>query len=667
MSNKQYITLNGRKTEIKGDENNLLELIRNNNIDIPTFCYHSELSTYGACRMCVVDIDGRGIQTSCSIKPEDGMVVKTHTKDVRNIRKVALELLLANHDQSCPTCERSDSCKLRKLAAQLNISQDRLHHEAERVPLDDSGTSLVRDPNKCVLCGDCVRYCSEIQGIGALDFAYRGTKASVMPAFGKALKDVECVNCGQCAAVCPTGAISVKSNVQQVWDEIDNKEKTVVVQIAPAVRVAIGEMFNLPAGKIRTGKLVAALKVLGFDKVFDTSYAADLTVIEEANEFLNRKMTGENLPLFTSCCPAWVKYSEQYHPELLNNLSSCKSPQQMFGAMAKSELAEKLNINPQDMTVISLMPCTAKKYEADRGEFENNGVKDVDFVMTTQEIGKMIKESGIVFDNLRAESMDLPFGFATGGGVIFGNSGGVSEAVLRYASEKLTGNELELIDYNQVRGEEGIREATITLGDTTLKMAIVHGLKNAGKIAKAVEAGNVNYDIIEVMACPNGCIGGAGQPIVEKSDDVLNRKKGIYRTDKLTAMHKPQNNPFIKESYEKFLGKINGKKAHNLLHTHYASKKRIFEEGINVWGDEAESDVTVKICVGTACYLKHSQKLLHDLIEHFNNSDLRDKVDIEATFCMEDCQDGPNVLINDQKLSQATSGKVIQEVTNYIG
>ncbi|MFP4548773.1 MAG: [FeFe] hydrogenase, group A [Fidelibacterota bacterium] len=663
---KQYITLNGRKTEIKGDEKNLLELIRNNNIEIPTFCYHSELSTYGACRMCVVDIDGRGIQTSCSIQPSDGMVVNTHTEDVRKIRKVALELLLANHDQSCPTCERSDSCKLRSLSAQLNITQDRLHHNEERVPLDDAGTSLVRDPNKCVLCGDCVRYCSEIQGIGALDFAYRGTKAAVLPAFGKSLKDVECVNCGQCAAVCPTGAISIKSNVQQVWDEIDNKEKTVVVQIAPAVRVAIGEMFNLPAGKIRTGKLVAALKILGFEKVFDTSYAADLTVIEEANEFLTRKMKGENLPLFTSCCPAWVKYSEQYHPELLKNLSTCKSPQQMFGAMAKSEVADKLKVDPKNMTVVSIMPCTAKKYEADRPEFNKEGIKDVDFVLTTQEIGKMIREAGIVFDSLRAEAMDLPLGFGTGGGVIFGNSGGVSEAVLRYASEKLTGNELELIDFDQVRGDEGIREAKIQLGDTELSMAIVHGLKNAGSLAKKIESGEASYDIVEVMACPNGCIGGAGQPIVEKPENVLQRKEGIYRTDKLSAMHKPQNNPFIRESYEKFLGEINGKKAHDLLHTNYASKKRIFEEGITVWGDEQASEVTVKICVGTACYLKHSQKLLHDLVEHFDTSELKNRVDIEATFCMENCQSGPNVLINDKRISAATSGKVIQEVTKNL-
>jgi NADH-quinone oxidoreductase subunit G len=663
---KQYITLNGRKTEIKGDEKNLLELIRNNNIEIPTFCYHSHLSTYGACRMCVVDIEGRGIQTSCSIKPQDGMVVRTHTEDVRKIRKIALELLLANHDQSCPTCERSDSCKLRKLSAQLNIRQDRLHAAETKAPLDESSDSLVRDPNKCVLCGDCVRVCAEIQGIGALDFAYRGTKAAVLPAFGKDLKDVECVNCGQCAAVCPTGAISVKSNVKQVWEAIDNKEKFTVVQIAPAVRVAIGEMFNLPAGKIRTGKLVAALKTLGFDKVFDTSYTADLTVIEEANEFLNRKMKGEKLPLFTSCCPGWVKYAEQYHPEILDNISTCKSPQQMFGSMAKSELAEKLGIDPKNMTVISIMPCTAKKYEANRPEFEKNGIKEVDHVLTTQEIGKMIKEAGIVFENLDNATFDLPYGFSTGGGVLFGNTGGVSEAVLRYASEKLTGNALELLEYEQVRGNEGIREAKITLGDVELSMAIVHGLKNAGQVAKAVKNGEAKYDIIEVMACPGGCVGGAGQPILEKPEEVLKRKDGIYKTDRLTSMHKPQNNPFIRESYEKFLGEINGKKAHSLLHTHYASKKRIFEEGIPVWGNETAADITVKICVGTACYLKHSQKLLHELIEHFNNSNLKEKVDIEATFCMEKCDQGPNVMVNDLLIGNATSGKVIQEITNQL-
>ncbi|MBN2280477.1 MAG: iron hydrogenase small subunit [Candidatus Marinimicrobia bacterium] len=663
---KQYITLNGKKTEIKGDEKNLLELIRNNNIEIPTFCYHSHLSTYGACRMCVVDIEGRGIQTSCSIKPQEGMVVRTHTEDVRKIRKIALELLLANHDQSCPTCERSDSCKLRKLSAQLNIRQGRLHQTDVKKPLDDSSYSLVRDPNKCVLCGDCVRYCAEIQGIGALDFAYRGTKAAVLPAFGKPLNEVECVNCGQCAAVCPTGAISVKSNVQQVWAEIDNKDKMTIVQIAPAVRVAIGEMFNLPPGKIRTGKLVAALKTLGFDKVFDTSFSADLTVIEEANEFLNRKMKGEKLPLFTSCCPAWVKYAEQYHSDLLDNLSTCKSPQQMFGAMAKSELAAKLGIDPKNMSVISIMPCTAKKYEAGRLEFEKEGIKEVDWVMTTQEIGKMIKEAGIQFDDLANAAFDLPYGFATGGGVIFGNSGGVSEAVLRYAHEKLTGNNLEYVEYEEVRGNEGIREAKIVIGDMELSMAIVHGLKNAGEIAKAVKNGEVNYDIIEVMACPNGCVGGAGQPVVDNPKEILKRKEGIYATDRLMSMHKPQNNPFIRESYEKFLGEINGHKVHELLHTSYSSKKRIFEEGITVWGNEQEAEVTVKICVGTACYLKHSQKLLHDLIGHFNNSNLKNRVDIEATFCMESCETGPNVLVNNEIIRKATSGKVIQEITKKL-
>ena len=454
MKSKTLI-INGKETSFD-NERNLLEVIRKANIEIPTFCYHSELSVYGACRMCIVDISGRGIITSCTTKPEEGMVIKTHTQELRDIRKIALELLLANHDQKCTSCLKSASCKLQELSDRLGVDKVRYKKTETVMPLDLSSDALVRDPNKCILCGDCVRACYEIQDIGAIDFAHRGSKVTVTPAYGKDLAAVECVDCGQCARVCPTGAITPKYNTADAWRELDNPEKVVVAQIAPAVRVAIGELFGMKPGTLLIGQIVAALKMLGFDKVFDTSFAADLTVLEEANEFLKRKTENKKLPQFTSCCPGWVKYAEQYYSEFLPNLSTCKSPQQMFGAIAKEILPEQLGIKRENLVVVSIMPCTAKKVEANRPEFTHGKEKEVDIVLTTQELAAMIKQAGIRFENLTPEALDLPMGFKTGAGVIFGNSGGVSEAVLRYAYEKVNGIKLSNFEFNEVRGDEAI-------------------------------------------------------------------------------------------------------------------------------------------------------------------------------------------------------------------
>lgn len=655
-NDKGFVTINGSEVSING-ERNLLELIRKSGIEIPTFCYHSELSIYGACRLCLVDIEGRGLHASCSIKPEPGMKVKTATEEIREIRKISVELLLANHQVECPTCPKSSSCKLEELARKLGVTEVRFKKAKVDMPKDFSSDSLIRDPNKCVLCGDCVRYCREIQSIGAIDFAHRGKNTVVSPAFGKDLAMVECVNCGQCAAVCPVGAITVKPEVDEVFKAIDNPEKVVVAQIAPAVRVALGEQFGMTSGDIVTGKITAALKRMGFDKVFDTSFSADLTVIEEGTEFLNRFQKGEKLPQFTSCCPGWVKFAEQYYPEILPRLSSCKSPQQMFGSLAREVLPKMLNVDPKNLVIVSIMPCTAKKFEARRPEFKHENMRDVDYVLTTQELSRMIEASGLCFHELEPESLDLPMGFKTGAGVIFGTTGGVTEAVLRFAVEKVTGRKLENVDFHAVRGEAGLREATLNLEGKEVRLAVVHGLKNARKVAEEVKAGLCKYDIIEVMACPGGCVGGAGQPVNMTPGTIKRRAKGLYEADKMLQLHKAQENPYIIETYEKVLGDVGGHKAHHLLHTKYQSRRRVSDKGMPLITGEGVDKLQIKVCVGTNCHLKGSQKILKALTSDIESRGLADAVDIQATFCFEKCGEAPNVMIGDQLISRCTFDK----------
>src|SRR5215469_2769343 len=639
------LTIDGRAVAIEG-ERNLLELVRKANIDLPTFCYHSELSVYGACRLCLVDVEGRGIMGACSTPPEPGLRVQTTTQQIREIRRIAVELLLANHDQQCPTCPRSTNCQLQSLAQRLGIRKVRFKPVHEPVPLDESSPSLIRDPNKCVLCGDCVRMCSEIQGIGAIDFAHRGHDVAVKPAFGKQLGEVECVNCGQCASVCPTGALTPKSEVDAVWDLIADKTKTVIVQIAPAVRVGLGECFGLKPGEVTTGRIVAALKALGFDQVYDTSFAADLTVIEEGSEFLERKAKSGTLPMFTSCCPGWVKYAEQYFPELLPNLSTCRSPQAMLGSLVKAMLPGQMNIDRKDVKVVAIMPCTAKKFEAQRAELGVNGDPDVDNVLTTQELAHMIQSAGLIFNSLQPESFDMPFGFFTGAGVIFGNSGGVMEAVLRYAAEKATGKKLDRLEFNEVRGDSGLREATISLDGAELKLAVVHGLRNARVVAEQVRAGKSPYDLIEIMACPGGCIGGAGQPISTSANTKALRTRGLYQADKMLQLHKAQDNVFITDCYAKFLGDIGGDKAHHLLHTTYQSRRRIGDESLSLTEARGTDKVKVGVCLGTNCYLKGSQHVLNAVLRHADEKGLENRLDVRASFCFERCEHGPNASID---------------------
>lgn len=647
------LNIDGRDVPING-ERNLLELIRKADIDLPTFCYHSDLSVYGACRLCLVDIAGRGIQGACSTPPEPGLKIRTQTNEIREIRKIAIELILANHDQECPTCPKSTSCQLQDVARKLGIEKVRFKRVHQPKPVDKSSVSLVRDSNKCVLCGDCVRYCDEIQSVGAIDFANRGHDAAVLPAFGKGLGEGECINCGQCAAVCPTGALTPRSEVDEVWAALNDPTKTVVAQIAPAVRVAIGEIFGMPLGESTRGQMVAALKRLGFERVYDTSFSADLTVIEEANEFLKRKAKDEKLPLFTSCCPGWVKFAEQFFPDLLSNLSTCKSPQQMLGSLCKELLPAELGVKKENLVVVSIMPCTAKKFEAKRPEFKKDGIAEVDHVLTTQELARMIEEAGLRFAKLPLESFDMPLGFKTGAGIIFGNSGGVSEAVLRYAAEKVTGKKLENPDFPAVRGENGMRLVNIPVDGIVLKLGIVHGLKNARTLAEKVRRGESDLDLIEVMACPGGCIGGAGQPVSRDPDIRRLRTKGLYDVDKNLDLHKSQENHFVTECYRRHLGEIGGRKAHSLLHTHYHSRRRIADQTILLGDGAGAEKMKVNVCVGTNCFLKGSQGVLHDLLDHVGKQNLQEQVEVSASFCFENCENGPTASVDGQRIDRCT-------------
>lgn len=647
------LTIDGQTVPING-ERNVLDLARQAGIDIPTFCYHSSLSVYGACRMCLVEIEGKGVQTSCTAAPEPGMVVRTNTAEIREMRKIALELLLANHEQSCPSCPKAANCRLQELSHRLGVREVRFRRTREKKPVDASSVSLLRDPNKCILCGDCVRACRELQSIGAIDFAGRGSDVEVLPAFNRPLSEVECVNCGQCAAVCPTGALTPRNDADSVWAALEDPAKTVVVQVAPAVRVALGEQFGEKAGSIATGRMVAALKRLGFDQVYDTCFTADLTVLEEAEEFIARKTKGEKLPLFTSCCPGWVSFVEQYFPDLLGNLSSCRSPQQMFGAVARKLLPTLLDVEPENLVVVSIMPCTAKKAEAKRPEFSRDGQPDVDHVVTTQELAHMIGTAGLSFSSLEPESFDLPMGFKTGAGIIFGTTGGVTEAVLRYAVEKVNGVRLTHVDFQEVRGEQGVREATIELAGNPVKLAVVHGLANARQVAERVVKGEADYDLIEVMACPGGCIGGAGQPVTHKPDDRRERAKSLYDVDKMLQLHKSQDNPKLHELYAEHLGEIGGPMAHQLLHTGYTSKRRMFGSELSLTGQAADDALPVSVCVGTNCHVKNGQNLLRSIMNWVDEQDLAGRVDISATFCLERCGEGPNVAVAGEIISRAT-------------
>lgn len=567
MEKKQYMLIDGMTVEING-EKNLLELIRKVGIELPTFCYYSELSIYGACRMCIVENKWGEIETACSTPPRNGMEIYTNTERVRKHRKMNLELLLANHDRDCTTCAKNGDCKLQELALRYGVDKVRFEYTPKESSVDASSLCITRDPNKCILCGDCVRMCWEVQHVGAIDFTQRGFEMTINTAFDQPIAESDCIGCGQCSAVCPTGGIVVKSDRNQVWKELHDRETRVIAQIAPAVRVAVYKEFGLNEMENAMGKIVAVLRRMGFDNIFDTSTGADLTVLEEANEFMKRLEKGGPLPLFTSCCPAWINYCEKNYPELLANVSTCKSPMQMFGAVIK----EQFKTSSKKIVHVAVMPCTAKKFEAARDEFKIDGIPMVDYVITTQELIRMIKESGIVFAELEPEAVDMPFGSMTGAGMIFGVSGGVTEAVIRRVATDKSLGALNSIAFSGVRGMEGFKEATIPYGERELKIAIVSGLKNADDLIQKIKNG-AHYDLIEVMACPGGCVSGAGQPFASIRGKE-NRGKGLYAADKLCSIKRSEENPLMMTLYN---GLLKGR-VHELLHVDYQSTKNMEDE-----------------------------------------------------------------------------------------
>lgn len=556
-----YITIDSKCVPIEG-EKNVLSLIRKAGIDLPTFCYHSELSIYGACRMCVVEDDRGRIFASCSEQPKPGMVIYTNTKKIQRYRKLIIELLLASHCRDCTVCHKNGMCELQSLAYRVGVHAVRFLNNRKEKELDLSSPSIVRDPNKCILCGDCVRTCDEIQGVGAIDFANRGSRMEVMPAFDKKLAETDCVGCGQCASVCPTAAISIRTNVTQVWNAIEDKDVRVVAQIAPAVRLAVGDHFGIPKGENSFGRLVEALRIMGFDEVYDTNFAADLTVMEESKEFLERLEKNEKLPLFTSCCPGWVKYCENKYPEFAENISTCRSPQGMLSAVVKEYFAEKDKADGKRTVVVSIMPCTAKKGEILRPDNFTDGRQDTDYVLTTVEIIRMIKQMGIQFEKLSGEAADMPFSIASGAGAIFGATGGVTEAVLRRLAPEKNYKALNDIGFTGVRGEEGIKETTVTVGDREVRIAIVHGLANAGRLIESMKRGEKQYDFVEVMACRRGCIMGGGQPAQAGPRTRKGRMEGIYKVDAASNIRFPDENSTVKQLYADLLVG----KEHKLLH-----------------------------------------------------------------------------------------------------
>lgn len=557
----------------------ILEAARLAHIEIPTLCYLKEINEIGACRICVVEIKGgRSLAAACVHPIHEGMEIMTNTPKVLDSRKKTLELILSDHDRKCLSCVRSGSCELQQLCNELNVDNELLYEgEKNEHEIDTSAVHMYRDNNKCILCRRCVAVCEQVQNVAVIGANNRGFKTTIASAFDMGLADTSCVNCGQCIIVCPTGALSERDNTKEVFEALADPSKHVVVQTAPAVRATLGEEFGLPISTNVTGKMVASLRRLGFDMVFDTDFAADLTIIEEANEFLDRVSNDGVLPMITSCSPGWIKYCEHYYPEMIPNLSTCKSPQQMFGAITKTYYAKKNNIDPKDIVMVSIMPCTAKKFEIRRDNQDAAGVADVDHALTVRELARMIKKIGLNFNKLPDEKFDNPLGVSTGASVIFGASGGVMEAALRTAAEKLSGEELENLDFHEVRGCEGVKEATYTINDLDINVAVASGLANAASLLDKVKSGEANYHFIEIMGCEGGCINGGGLPIqpanIRNFENIgTTRAKALYDIDANMPIRKSHENPIIQTLYEEYLGEAGSEKAHHILHTEYIAR-----------------------------------------------------------------------------------------------
>lgn len=565
------IKINGKDFEF-AEGTTILNACKQIGIKIPTLCYLEKISPGGKCRLCIVEVKGfKNFVTSCNTEITEGMEIWTNTQKVREARKLILELLLSQHDIDCPTCVRNGNCELQDLCNNLGIKSVSFEKISSLYNKDDSGI-IIRDPSKCVLCERCVIVCNDIQNVNAIGVCFRGIETYIGSPYKLPIINSPCVNCGQCIMHCPTGALKEKDDTEKVWEALNDPDKYVVVSTAPAIRASFGELFGLPAGTFVRGKVATALKMLGFKKVFDTNFTADLTIIEESHELIERVKNNGTFPMTTSCCPAWIKYLEEYYPEFIPNVSTCKSPQQMMGAIVKSYFAEQMDIPKEKIFHVSIMPCTAKKYEAERPEINASGVKDVDVVLTTRELGRMVKQAGIDFVNLPESDYDLPLGEYSGAGTIFGATGGVMEAALRTAYEMLSGETLEAVDFVKVRGLEGIKLAEVEVDGLKIRVAVAHTLGNASKLLEKVKNGEEQVHFIEVMACPGGCIGGGGQPIPTNDEIRLKRIQALYKDDSERQFRKSHENPYIKKLYEEYLGEIGGERAHELLHTNYEKK-----------------------------------------------------------------------------------------------
>ena len=598
------IKVNGREYQVP-ENLSILDACTRAGIKIPTLCYLEDVSRNASCGVCVVEVKGaRSLVRSCATCVREGIEISTHSPRIRDARKTNVELLLANHPKDCLSCLRNQNCELQSMAADLGVKEERFVRTKKEEPCDTSSPSISRDPNKCILCGRCVAVCSTVQTVNAIEFSKRGIRSKVSTYMEKGLGNVVCTNCGQCALVCPTGAIVERDDTERVFELLANPEKVVIVQTAPAIRVGIGEAMGMDSGSLVTGQMVSALRRLGFNKVFDTQFAADLTILEEGHELIKRITNNGVLPMITSCSPGWIKFAEHFFPDSLAHLSTCKSPQQMFGSIAKTYYAAKMGIDPRNMVVVSIMPCTAKKYEARRPEMmsafdywkdkrawsDDDAFYDVDFVLTTRELSRMFKETGIRFSSLPAEEFDNPLGESTGAAVIFGATGGVMEAALRTAYEVVTGTPLPDVNFVGVRGMEGIKEAEVDMSGTKIKVAVAHTLKNARRLLEQIEKGESPYAFIEIMTCPGGCLGGGGQPIPTTWDIRKKRAESIYKEDANKPKRKSHENPEVSTLYQEFLKAPLGDLSHHLLHTSYVKRGRL---PINSNGEKKEEKMAV--------------------------------------------------------------------------